>query len=157
MMEKESLVGKIFGKLTVIERIGRKYEGNKNIYWKCRCSCGREIDVRRSHLTCTGIKSCGCLSGIKPNGIKKNKLFSVIETICKCECFCGNVFFADDKHIKSGFVESCGCLRKARSYALMVAKKQKLKTNDLPKDFIDTMSVKYLIDNKIRMIKNGKH
>ena len=50
------LSGRVFGKLTVIEKVDSAFSG---IYWRCRCECGREQDVRGSHLT--GGKEC-CIS-----------------------------------------------------------------------------------------------
>ena len=52
-----SLVGKKFGKLTVINREGMK---NNTSYWKCLCECGTEIVVKRSHFGKNHIRSCGC-------------------------------------------------------------------------------------------------
>lgn len=47
------LTGRIFGRLTVLERIdGRK--------WKCQCSCGTIKVVARSNLY-HSTRSCGCL------------------------------------------------------------------------------------------------
>lgn len=46
------LVGKVFGRLTVLERVDGKN-------WKCRCSCGTEKIVHRSNLYGT-TRSCGC-------------------------------------------------------------------------------------------------
>lgn len=52
-----NLVGKHFGRLTVIERA--ENEGNK-IYWKCRCDCGNEVVVHGRDLKYGFVKSCGC-------------------------------------------------------------------------------------------------
>lgn len=48
------LLGKVFGRLTVIERLPKGR-------WKCRCQCGQEHTVRTKHLVNENIKSCGCL------------------------------------------------------------------------------------------------
>lgn len=52
---KKDLVGKIFGRLEVIEYVG----DNK---WKCRCNCEKKTEkiFHRSHLTSGTIVSCGC-------------------------------------------------------------------------------------------------
>ena len=52
-----SLIGKKFGKLTVIRFDKIK---NHKSYWLCICSCGNEKSVRRDHLTCGEVISCGC-------------------------------------------------------------------------------------------------
>ncbi len=48
------LHGKVFGRLTVVERLPKGK-------WKCRCKCGKEHIVRTKHLLHNKIKSCGCL------------------------------------------------------------------------------------------------
>lgn len=52
------LVGQRFGKLIVIERVGKNKQGN--YCWKCSCDCGNETVVSGSHLRKNAIKSCGC-------------------------------------------------------------------------------------------------
>ena len=51
------LIGKTFGRLTVI-----KFKGIKNhrAIWRCRCVCGRYTDVRSNDLLSGNTKSCGC-------------------------------------------------------------------------------------------------
>lgn len=53
-----NLVGKKFGKLTVIKACG-KY--GRQILWKCQCDCGNYIEVTTNHLTTGNTQSCGCL------------------------------------------------------------------------------------------------
>lgn len=50
------LTGRKFGDLIVLNRIS----GRKRVYWRCRCSCGREKDIQGSHLRTGSIISCGC-------------------------------------------------------------------------------------------------
>lgn len=54
----ENLVGKKFGKWTVISKSERRSGGNT--YWRCRCECGNEADVQRQSLRHS--KSTQCLS-----------------------------------------------------------------------------------------------
>jgi len=54
--EKQSLLGKTFGELTVLEQTRF---GKNNNYYLCRCSCGREKEVRSDHLLRGEIVSCG--------------------------------------------------------------------------------------------------
>lgn len=52
------LIGKTFGKLTVIKEMPPK---NLESRWLCKCECGTEVEAVGWHLT-KGIKSsCGCL------------------------------------------------------------------------------------------------
>jgi hypothetical protein len=55
---KQNLIGKKFGKLTVI---GEAPSREKDLapYWKCKCKCGNETEVRGQHLTNGITKSCG--------------------------------------------------------------------------------------------------
>lgn len=50
--------GRIFGRLTVVKMIESK---NRNMYWLCRCECGREVEVCGRSLRRGRTKSCGCL------------------------------------------------------------------------------------------------
>lgn len=52
------MVGKVFGRLTVIKRIGTK---GKHPLFLCRCSCGNEKAVVSSSLCNGNTQSCGCL------------------------------------------------------------------------------------------------
>lgn len=57
-MSPVDLVGKRFGRLTVIERVGLK---NSTVYWRCACDCGQLKLLRTGMLTTSGNKSCGCM------------------------------------------------------------------------------------------------
>lgn len=54
-------IGSVYGRLTVIGyRHSSEYEGTW--YLVCKCSCGKEKEIRRGdHLIKGFIKSCGCL------------------------------------------------------------------------------------------------
>lgn len=56
----KNLVGKRFGELEVLERTERRSRDNKVIY-RCRCSCGIEIERPGRYLTSGDTKSCGCI------------------------------------------------------------------------------------------------
>jgi len=57
-MKAKNLLGKVFGRLTVIERIENK---NSRTQWKCRCECGNVHNVISKSLVNGSTKSCGCL------------------------------------------------------------------------------------------------
>jgi hypothetical protein len=44
----DDLTGKIFNRLTVVERVYK--ENTKKTYWKCKCSCGKETIVESELL-----------------------------------------------------------------------------------------------------------
>ncbi len=64
IMKKINLIGKKFGKLTVISK-SQKTDKNNNQYWICKCDCGNIKEIRGTHLQVTNsrcsTKSCGCL------------------------------------------------------------------------------------------------
>lgn len=60
MSKKSDMVGKIFGRLTVLGKAPSAKSGN--IRWFCQCECGNETIVYGSHLRNGNTKSCGCLA-----------------------------------------------------------------------------------------------
>jgi len=68
----KDITGQIFGFLTVIGRnLNYKDSKGKISHWLCKCKCGKEISVYKSHLMQGRQKSCGC----------KNN--SVSESLCR--------------------------------------------------------------------------
>lgn len=65
------LIGQKFGRLTVLEYVGKipKY-CNANL-WKCQCECGNITYATTASLNSGHIKSCGCLHSYKEALIKK--------------------------------------------------------------------------------------
>ncbi len=63
------IVGKTFGRLTVIESIGNNKHNHK--LWLCKCSCGNEKITTTSSLTNNITMSCGCYR--KENTAKRGK------------------------------------------------------------------------------------
>jgi hypothetical protein len=55
----EDLVGRRFGKLTVMKRAGT--DAYRRALWECDCSCGNSVIVSTSDLKSGNVKSCGCL------------------------------------------------------------------------------------------------
>ena len=53
-----SLKGKKFGKLKIISLNEMK---NGTSYWDCVCECGKDLVLKRGHITDGRIRSCGCL------------------------------------------------------------------------------------------------
>ncbi|MDY7303989.1 hypothetical protein UN728_03745 [Streptococcus suis] len=51
------ITGHRFGELTVVER--SQYTG-REVFWKCRCDCGREIITRGSSLRNGSSTTCDC-------------------------------------------------------------------------------------------------
>lgn len=60
MPKKIDLTGKRFGRLLVL---GISHSHDGNLFWTCRCECGKETKVAGHALKrINGSKSCGCLS-----------------------------------------------------------------------------------------------
>ena len=60
MINRASIVGRVFGRLTVLSRspeIGRQGQTR----WICRCVCGTEKTIYRTSLFNGSTQSCGCL------------------------------------------------------------------------------------------------
>jgi hypothetical protein len=82
MSKRIEMLGKKFGKLTVIEESSQR-KGNA-ICWVCRCDCGNITKPLNGTLLRSGqVKSCGCLviEGNKArntkHGCRKTRLYSI--------------------------------------------------------------------------------
>ena len=82
---RKNLMGKTFGRLTVIKDSGERAK-NGNILWECVCECGKKRLVLGANLLNGQTKSCGCYStdilkkvstkhGLSKVNGKKTKLF----------------------------------------------------------------------------------
>lgn len=127
-LDFDYMVGKTFGRLTILKRIGQK---NKKILYECSCSCGNpKLTITDGqHLRCGGVKSCGCLKEELPKkriidltgkhfgnltvlGRDENDYVSPQgkhQLKWKCKCDCGNVVSVTGNELKRGHVKSCGC------------------------------------------------
>ena len=54
----KNLIDQVFGKLTALENIGS--DKNKRRVWRCRCICGKFIEVTSNALLRGNTQSCGC-------------------------------------------------------------------------------------------------
>ena len=85
-----SLVGKRFGRLTVLKDSGERK--SRKVLWECKCDCGKTIKVKSDQLTCGKTRSCGCLqseSRIKchtKHGLYHSRLYKIWAGI-KHRCF----------------------------------------------------------------------
>lgn len=55
------LIGKKFGKLTVIAEVPKKKRSYGGHWWLCKCECGNEKETITNSLTSGATRSCGCL------------------------------------------------------------------------------------------------
>lgn len=84
-----NIVGKRFGRLKVIELVGRKH---KEALWKCQCDCGNIVNVSSYSLRNGITQSCGCkkidelVQRVVTHHKTKTRLYQVYEGI-KARCF----------------------------------------------------------------------
>lgn len=123
------MVGKNFGKLTVIER-DSSYQDDK-IHYKCLCECGNFISVRRTQLLSKEITDCGCtdnrhqrflditnkkfgkLTALYPTKAKNKKMYWM------CQCDCGTQIEICGDSLRKGNTMSCGCLKQSQGEYLI--------------------------------------
>ncbi len=117
-MKVLSLVGKVFGRWSVIEKVESK---NNLTRWLCRCVCGKEKIVRGTHLTGGASKSCGCLS-IEKTKIRNseqfrkldrdmvllNGLYAYVRNSCKKRCKDFDLTKEEFRKIVYGKCHYCG-------------------------------------------------
>lgn len=92
---RDDIIGKKFGRLTVLERTNRKC-GKVN-YYNCMCECGNKKEILKNHLISGHTQSCGCLSKEKsqekrrnmgvPNLIEEKDEYIVVKIISKGKVF----------------------------------------------------------------------
>lgn len=81
----KDLTGKTFDRLTVLQRVEDHYypSGRHDIQYKCRCDCGKELNVLGIHLCSGHTKSCGCFrqdttsANRKMHGMTNTRLYSI--------------------------------------------------------------------------------
>ena len=116
------MIGKRFGKLTVVEYYGKKGNRNKKHYL-CQCDCGNTKVVSVDNLRSGHTQSCGCL--IHRESVRRidlsNKRFGKLvalrfsksdecgTTFWWCRCDCGNEIEVAYNNLKYGNTKSCGC------------------------------------------------
>ena len=70
----EDLVGKVFGWLTVLERVENTVtsDGRPYVTFLCRCKCGNLKRVLAKNLKGGHVKSCGCLRRGRASELKNS-------------------------------------------------------------------------------------
>lgn len=93
-MKKLELVGLKFGKLKVISELKERNLHGK-VLFKCKCDCGKEVNVIGSKLKNGWSKSCSCLQkettsnrskiDNKTHGLSKTSIYNTYHTmISRC-------------------------------------------------------------------------
>lgn len=139
---KSNLLGKKFGRLTVIEETNERK--NRQVIWRCKCDCGNIVLVRTNSLKQGLTTSCGCYKREIAKQVSKNDLsgkrFGLLTVIAeteerknnsivwKCLCDCGKEINVSGEFLIRGYRLSCGCLK--QSYGVIKIK-QLLESNDI--------------------------
>ena len=128
---RHDLLGRVFGELTVLERLPDA-PGQRGVSWRCRCSCGREINFlgtllvtgRRSHCGCKSIPNyayqdiagqrIGRLTALWPLPERDSRG----NVIWQCRCDCGAEPCISYNQLIHTRVESCGCLHREQAQNL---------------------------------------
>ena len=115
------LIGKRFGNLVVLEKVGKN--SSRSIVWKCQCDCGNICEKPTRELNAGTAVSCGCkwrqptvqagerygkLTAIRPT--EKRSAQSIV---WECKCECGTMIEVRATMLTSGHTTSCGCVKKA--------------------------------------------
>lgn len=89
----ENLVGKKFGRLTVIRRLEPEEVQTEQYNWLCRCDCGNEVKASANKLKTGHTKSCGCLKKefsigdiTRTHGMRHTRLYEIYASM-KQRCF----------------------------------------------------------------------
>lgn len=137
LIDTEDIVGKTFGKLTVVAYAGVCRKGrNCDHLYKCVCSCGTAgVIARRSNLLKGDKTSCGCAhieanqrripdyvgrkfgrwTVLKRAPDRVSKTGKSRSTMWLCRCDCGTEKVVSTRALKTGMSQSCGCLQKERT------------------------------------------
>ena len=116
---RKDLTEQVFGDLTVI---GIDHVINGKVYWRCKCSCGKECITVASVLK-RGKTNCGCNKKPivrKDHTGEKFGMLTAIErlpnyqgkgrTYYKCVCDCGNKKIVSGSSLVTGQTKTCGCI-----------------------------------------------
>ena len=119
---RKVLLGRRFGKLTVMEYV--QDAASKEDNWRCKCDCGNWITATTKELTSNLISSCGCekrtaLSDDNDLIGRRFGMLTALEKIIddtgrtwyKCQCDCGNIKMARAIDLRAGRTKSCGCIK----------------------------------------------
>lgn len=129
----KNLAGQTFGELTVLEQADR-VPGKRGIWWKCRCSCGNELEVLGTlmvngrKLNCGGPLHEKNYAYVDITGKRFHRLTAMYRVRTKmqknnsviwhCRCDCGNEVDYSYNELVYTAVRSCGCQKKEHDQKL---------------------------------------
>lgn len=92
MSKSIDITGRHFDRLEAVH-VDHVHNGQE--YWLCKCECGAEHIVRKSHLLGGRVRSCGCLYKGKKRGVSQTPTYVVCGNYVRGVDFKGNSFFCD--------------------------------------------------------------
>ncbi len=114
-----NIIGRKFGKLTVLKEIGVTADHTKRLFY-CKCECGTTIIAEKGNLVNGHTTSCGrCSRVLDLAGKRFGRLIAVrlhpylmkhTNRVWECKCDCGKTTFVTSHDLSSGHTKSCGCL-----------------------------------------------
>lgn len=125
-------IGSKFGHLTVVERAPIQ-EGINLAFWRCKCSCGKEVEVRGTDLRSGNTKTCGdAIHRIQNEIGNRYGNLTVLEyagsfsktAYWKCQCDCGNIIITRGSSLRNGHTKSCGCIKSFKEQEIIELLKQ---------------------------------
>lgn len=148
MSIQSSVVGNVYGELTVIEELEPHItpNGSRQRCVRCRCSCGNVIDVRLQTAKKKG-KCRSCSDKERRIDITGKRFGKLVVTAmaddyyspsgnrlsrCECLCDCGNTCIVNMSALITGATQSCGCLKNVRG--LLKDDKEVMKKYDFEKN-----------------------
>lgn len=161
------MVGKRFGRLTIIKRVENHItpSGQKKVMWLCQCDCGNKTTVSSQDLKSGHTKSCGCLpTKQKGDGLIDlvGQRFGTLVVLKRvddytyqsstgkattsprwlCQCDCGGFAIVQGGNLRNGNTTHCGC------------KNIKSKGEMLIADFLSNNNIKYVREYSFDDLKN---
>lgn len=126
-MPKIDLTGKTYQYYTVLARNTEKK--GKNVWWNCKCQCGKIFTATTTDINRGVIKSCGCMKSQllseahlqdltgqtfgELKVLRRNKEAQInghkSTTMYDCECSCGNIITVERGKLVWRGQSSCGC------------------------------------------------
>lgn len=112
-MRRYNLVGRKFGRLTVIKEANRNSKDRRQ--WLCKCDCGNEVILPTTALTTRNTRSCGCLRTKDLVGRRFGKITVLEKTnkkkykrfLWKCKCDCGNIIYLNTTELLFTKLDRC--------------------------------------------------
>lgn len=128
--QRTNLVGRQFGRLTVVRSAGTNKQSKQ--LWHCRCSCGKLVVIAGNNLASGNSKSCGCFRSEFVSKTKRldliGKKFGRLIVLAQagvdwrrqqrwmCQCSCGTVKIVSGNGLISGHTRSCGCYNREQTH-----------------------------------------